>query len=58
MNVMIPFMIALLDIVAIVVLFVLWFSLKNYFILYLLVCAFIVYLNIRYCQLVKSKEEE
>ena len=58
MNVMIPFMIALLDIVAIVVLFVLWFSLKNYFILYLLVCAFIVYLNIRYCQLVISKEEK
>lgn len=58
MNVMITFMIALLDIATITGVFVMWNNLKKYLILCLLACILIIYLNTRYYLLVKSKEEK
>lgn len=57
MNVMITFMIALLDIAAVTGIFVMWDSFEKHLILYLLACILIIYLNVRYYMLVKSKEQ-
>ena len=58
MNVMITFMIALLDIATVTGIFVMWDNFENHLILYLLACILIIYLNVRYYMLVKSKEEK
>ena len=58
MNVMITFMIALLDIATVIGIFVMWDNFKKYLILCLLACILIIYLNARYYLLVKSKEEK
>ena len=55
---MITFMIALLDIATVTGIFVMWDNFENHLILYLLACILIIYLNVRYYMLVKSKEEK
>lgn len=58
MNVMITFMIALLDIATVTGIFVMQDNFEKHLILYLLACILIIYLNARYYMLVKSKEEK
>ena len=58
MNVMIPFVIALLDIATVTGILIVWGNFEKDLIFYLLACVIIIFLNVRYWLLVKNEEEK